>query len=69
MWVRRGWEWGWGLLGLLYTRNYYKMMWVQFTSPCSLDQGIHCFSTCPYLLEPIHSKFSEITCTPLVPIY
>ncbi len=34
--------------------NYYKMF-VQFTSPCSLDQLIHYFPTNSYLLKAMNS--------------
>ncbi len=34
--------------------HYYKM-WVQFTSPRSLDQRIHCFFTGPRSLQPMNS--------------
>jgi hypothetical protein len=30
-------------------------MWVQFTSPCSLDWWIHCFFINPHSLQPINS--------------
>jgi hypothetical protein len=35
--------------------NHYYKMWVQFTSPCSLDQWIHYFSTNPRSLQPMNS--------------
>jgi hypothetical protein len=34
--------------------HYYKM-WVQFTSPCSLDQWIHCFFIGLRSLQPVNS--------------
>jgi len=34
--------------------HYYKM-WAQFTSPCSLDQWIHCFPTSPRSLQLVNS--------------
>jgi len=34
--------------------HYYKM-WVQFTSPRSLDQWIHCFFIGPCSLQPVNS--------------
>jgi hypothetical protein len=41
--------------------HYYKM-WVQFSSPRSLDQRIYCFFTCPvHCNQWIHLKSSEIT--------
>jgi hypothetical protein len=50
--------------------HYYKM-WVQFISPCSLDQGIHEFTAASLILihynQWIHSKFCEITWHTRVP--
>jgi hypothetical protein len=35
--------------------NHYYKMWVQFTSPHSLDQWIHCFFSSPHSLQPVNS--------------
>jgi hypothetical protein len=45
------------------TSKHYHKTWVQFTSPHSLKQWIHCFFTSPHSLQQvrIHSKFNEIT--------
>ncbi len=52
--------------------HYYKM-WVQFISPCSLDQWIHYFFTSPHSLQPMNSlKSSEVTWrtrTPFVVVF
>jgi hypothetical protein len=52
--------------------HYYKM-WVQFSSPCSLDQWFTAFSLVPvHYNHWIHSKSSEITwctSTPFVVVY
>jgi hypothetical protein len=42
------------LLVLSTLRHYYKM-WVQFTSPCSLDQWVHCFFIGARSLQPVNS--------------
>jgi hypothetical protein len=34
---------------------YYYKMWVQFTSPCSLGQWIHCFPSRSHSLWPMNS--------------
>jgi hypothetical protein len=42
------------LLHFWYCWHYYKM-WMQFSSPRSLDQWIHCFFTGPCSLQPMNS--------------
>ncbi len=43
-----------GLCVLVWIYHYYKM-WVQFISPCSLDQWIHCFFISLHSLQPVNS--------------
>jgi hypothetical protein len=44
----------WGTCVALMIIHYYKM-WVQFTSPRSLDQGIQYFFTNPRALQLVNS--------------
>jgi hypothetical protein len=57
------------ILILITISNHYYKMWVQFTSPCSLDQWIHCFFTNPRSLQPMNSlkiQWNWRTRTPFV---
>jgi hypothetical protein len=57
------------ILILITISNHYYKMWVQFISPCSLDQWIHCFFINPRSLQPMNSlkiQWNWRTRTPFV---